>query len=211
MAFCSSCGSQLSDAARFCSTCGASGQGGQEQATAHATSGTALTPEGQRPQPQTSPAGPRNPNVGCGKFAAIGCGVLVGLFVLLLILGAIVSSFGHSASQAPSEPSKTTLKGKNAKPAAPPKPHVLIDVEGSGIKTTQRFVAPDEWALAWTYDCSNFGSSGNFVISVEGDSTDVAANQLGQSGHDVSYEHSGGNVYLEINSECAWHVRAVSQ
>lgn len=46
---------------------------------------------------------------------------------------------------------------------------------------------------------------------VDGDTTDVAANQLSNSGHDINYEHSGGSVYLEINSECAWHVRAISE
>ncbi|MGC2131048.1 MAG: hypothetical protein WA629_13235 [Candidatus Aquilonibacter sp.] len=88
---------------------------------------------------------------------------------------------------------------------------MLLDVEGNGIKQTQRFEAPNEWAIIYTFDCSNFGQSGNFAISVEGDTTDLAANQLAARGHDVNYEHGGGNVYLSINSECDWHVRAVAQ
>lgn len=89
---------------------------------------------------------------------------------------------------------------------------MLFDLEGNGIKTTQRLQVPDEWAIAWSYDCSGFnGGNGMFVIWVQGDKIDLVANQLTASGHDVSYEHSGGSIYLKIISECAWHVRVVAQ
>lgn len=89
---------------------------------------------------------------------------------------------------------------------------ILFDLEGNGIKTTQRLQAPDEWAITWSYDCSGFnGGNGTFVIWVQGDKIDLVANQLTASGHDVSYEHSGGSVYLKIISDCVWHVRAVAQ
>ena len=31
-------------------------------------------------------------------------------------------------------------------------------------------------------------------------------NQLGKSGSDVEHYHNGGAYYLEMNSECKWHV-----
>jgi hypothetical protein len=129
-----------------------------------------------------------------------------------MVIGAIVSSLGKSGSSGSYHAaSKASSRTGHHKTAPAPRPQILLDVEGSGIKTTQRFQAPDEWAIAWSFDCSNSGGSGNFIVSVDGDISDTAANQLASSGHDVSYEHSGGNVYLEINSECDWHVRAVSQ
>jgi hypothetical protein len=90
----------------------------------------------------------------------------------------------------------------------------LLDVEGNGIKTTQRFQAPAEWAIGWSYDCSSSslpGGKANFAIYVEGDAVDLAANEFGAGGHDVSYEHSGGSFYLKIFSVCPWHVRVSAQ
>lgn len=209
MAFCSSCGSQPSDAARFCSTCGA----------AMPVADTVEPPKQfpAAPEPATPASG--SSNTGCGRTAAIGCGVTVGAVVLLIvifgIIGAIVES--NSSTTATSAAKKSTSEGARSErravsaPVRPPKPHVLLDVEGTGIKTTQRFEAPDEWAVVYSFDCSNFGQSGNFSIAIQGDAYDLAANQLSMRGHDISYEHSGGNVYLEINSECNWRVQALAQ
>jgi hypothetical protein len=107
----------------------------------------------------------------------------------------------------PSAPSS----GSTAPGASPPTPapQVLLDVEGSGYKTTQRFQVPNEWAIAWSYDCSNLGNPGFFGIKVQGDAVDLVVDQVGASGRDVSYQHAGGSVYLEIGSGCSWHIRAV--
>jgi hypothetical protein len=32
-------------------------------------------------------------------------------------------------------------------------------------------------------------------------------NELGASGSDTEYYHSGGTFYLEVNSECSWTVQ----
>jgi hypothetical protein len=210
MAFCSVCGSQLPDAARFCPSCGATAQGGSAPDAPTATGPSSHPTRG--PAAGSPPVGHRSPNAGCGKTAAIGCGAIIAVVLLFAIIGAIISGFNQSASTGSKHVgSRAPGRTGHHKPAAAPTPQVLLDVEGSGIKTTQRFQVPDEWAIGWSYDCSNFGGSGNFIVSVDGDVSDTAANQLGASGHDVSYEHSGGNVYLQINSECDWHVRAVSQ
>lgn len=89
---------------------------------------------------------------------------------------------------------------------------VLLDITGTGIRTTQSFQAPDTWAITWSYNCAGtpFPQT-NFGIFVFGDVHDIAANGLGASGQDLSYEHSGGSVYLKIISACPWHVRVVSQ
>lgn len=85
----------------------------------------------------------------------------------------------------------------------------LLDTSGNGIQTTQKFTTTGDWTLNYTFDCSNFGFKGNFQVYVYDDSgspVDVAANDLGMSGGNTEYEHTAGTYYLEINSECSWHV-----
>lgn len=210
MAFCAACGLQLPDSARYCPNCGVPSQRKMDATP----SDTAASPSPSPPYAKTQPPGPiRNPNAGCGRTAGIGCAIVIGLVVLIAIIEAIMSGVSQTTSSNSGQPaSKTHVRVAHRRPTPAPTPQILLDVEGSGIKTTQRFQAPDEWAIAWSYDCSgSYGGNGNFQIYVKGDAMDVAANALGVSGHDVSYEHSGGSVYLEMNSECAWHVRAIGQ
>jgi hypothetical protein len=89
---------------------------------------------------------------------------------------------------------------------------VLLEQSGSGIKSTKTFTAPDGFTLEYQYDCSSFGSKGNFMVDVAqgSDDLDVAVNELGKSGSDSTEIYDGGsNLHLEINSECDWTVRAV--
>jgi hypothetical protein len=89
----------------------------------------------------------------------------------------------------------------------------LLSLSGSGTKSTQALSVPQEWGLAWTYDCSSFGPKGNFIVSVynsDGTPSDVSGvNQLGRSGSDTEYFHQGGNLYFVINSECRWTIRVL--
>jgi len=58
----------------------------------------------------------------------------------------------------------------------------VLDVRGSGIKTTQNFTVGSQWDLVWSYDCSSFGSKGNFIVNVltpnGQSSSNVGTNQL---------------------------------
>lgn len=96
MAFCSVCGSQLPDAARFCPSCGATAQGGFAP-----DAPTAIAPS-SHPTPWAAagspPVGPRSRNAGCGKTAAIGCGAIIAMVLLFAIIGAIISDFNQSTS-----------------------------------------------------------------------------------------------------------------
>lgn len=109
-------------------------------------------------------------------------------------------------------PVKTT---PTATPAPAPAPHVpvaLLQISGTGQKSTQTFTAPSNWTLDYSYDCSNFGYKGNFQIYIyNADGSPASAdgpNELGMSGSDTEYYHSGGQLYLEVNSECSWTVTA---
>jgi uncharacterized iron-regulated membrane protein len=121
------------------------------------------------------------------------------------------------APSAPAAPAKQTTNTAVATPAPQPapaaQPTVLVQLKGSGTKSSQTFTAPSNWTLSYTYDCSNFdGDSGNFQVfvqSADGGFNDLSpVNELGASGSDTEYYHSGGQYYLEVNSECDWTVTA---
>jgi hypothetical protein len=71
---------------------------------------------------------------------------------------------------------------------------------------------PSEWNLSYSYDCSNSGGTGNFIVNIHNsdNSPDFFApgvNELGASGLNVEHYHAdAGTKYLEINSECNWTV-----
>ncbi len=100
--------------------------------------------------------------------------------------------------------------GQGAAGTGPPAPqHLLLDQTGSGTNTTARFTAGADWHIDWSYDCSSFAPKGTFAIYVfdnAGSAVDVAANQLGASGSATSNERRGGTFYLQVNSQCNWHV-----
>ena len=117
-------------------------------------------------------------------------------------------------AQASSQPVKPVVAKPAPAPAPAPAPHVptiLLQVSGSGTKSTQTFSAPTNWTLEYTYDCTSFsGGTGNFQVFIQkaagGYSALTPVNQLGASGSDTEYYHSGGQLYLEVNSECSWTV-----
>ena len=95
-------------------------------------------------------------------------------------------------------------------PKASPVSKVLFDKTGEGISKTAIFTTPSEWSLTYSFDCLNFGQQGNFAITVfDGKSNlvDLPVDALALKGSDTIYEHNlSGPYYLEIDSECNWHV-----
>ncbi len=127
-----------------------------------------------------------------------------------------VSSAAASASKPSSSgASAPTSRGTPTSSSTAPTPRkavVLLDVQGSGTKSTQSFTVPNEWALAWAYNCSDFGQQGNFAVDVyrggQLSISDLGVNELGMKGNDIEYYHHGGTIYLEVSSECNWHIIA---
>lgn len=132
--------------------------------------------------------------------------------------GGTVSAQTQAAPEQKSVPAPTESQPAPApsqpvsKPApAPAAMQTLLDISGSGSKTTESFTAAGAWNLIWSYDCSNFGSKGNFQVFIYDGNGNMSfdnsgVNQLGASGSDTDYYHVGGTYYLEVNSECSWHV-----
>lgn len=133
--------------------------------------------------------------------------------LLLALAFVAAAACGSSPTvSVPAAPDKSAAPAA-AKATPAPTPQVLLDLQGTGTKQTQKFTARSDWDLNWTYDCTSFGFQGNFVVEVmNGDGTpsleNQAVNQVGKKGADVQHYHKGGTFYLAIDSECDWTVHA---
>jgi len=95
----------------------------------------------------------------------------------------------------------------------PKKPVVIATFGGSGIENTAKFTVTGDWVLEWTYDCSAFGDSGNFIVDEDGgsDFNGASVNELGPGGHGETHVYGdAGSHYLAMNSECSWTAKVVS-
>jgi hypothetical protein len=111
---------------------------------------------------------------------------------------------------------------KDVCPAYLPKPPmVLVSLSGSGIANSQPVtVTSGTLTVRYSYNCSSFGGSGNFIAdfqtpdqsSLSSDDQQIA-NVVGASGSATTTiypQNVGSRYYLSINSECNWSVKVVS-
>jgi hypothetical protein len=133
--------------------------------------------------------------------------VLISLAVLFVI-GAI--SGNKPTASVPAAAITESSKPAVIEQPVKKEPQTLLDISGSGIKSSQTFTTSGDWDISYTYDCSNFGYAGIFQVMVytkEGILSDLAANQSGMSGAETTYMHKAGTYYLEVNSTCDWTVQ----
>lgn len=99
-------------------------------------------------------------------------------------------------------------------PPAAPAGKTVATFSGSGIERTAKFTVTDTWKLDYSFDCSSFGTSGNFIVNEDGgsDFSGASVNELGtgKSGSTYAYGDAGTH-YLEINSECSWSVEVIDE
>lgn len=181
---------------------------------------TQYQPQPGYPPPPGYPVRPPSPpkkKSGAGKVI----GIVIAAVVVLCGVGVVLTAVnggGNGGQTAGSVASPAAPVGGPAttaaaaaattKAAAPQPPKTLLQLTGSGIKKSNTFTTGDEWTLSYSFNCSNFGSQGNFAV-MEYDSsgmpTDVLVNELAKSGTDSVPQHvDGGGHYLQINSECKW-------
>lgn len=96
----------------------------------------------------------------------------------------------------------------------PAPPQTLLIQSNEGGEITTPFTVPSNaatWDVHWTYNCSNNGGVGNFVVNVlEGggiDASDAGVNQLGSGGSGTQDYHDQGSFSLQISSECIWSIQ----
>jgi hypothetical protein len=132
-------------------------------------------------------------------------------FVIVITLTIVAGSLSGFSPQSGSYPPAQNAASPSTPAAAP---QTLLDINGNGSKSTEKFTTQGDWDLRYSYDCSSFGGQGNFQVYIyNGDGSPSFANsgvnQLGASGSDVDHYHTGGTFYLVVNSECAWHVQVI--
>lgn len=166
-------------------------------------------PGGWAPPPPTSPPAPRRRHT-IRNIALVIVGLLVaGGIISTLSDGTTSTNVPAANDQTAGAPTATTSKAAKGSKAGV----VLLRLTGSGTKTTRKFTAAGDWDLAWSYDCSSFGYDGNFQVfptSSDPLATLNLVNQLGRKDSGVEHYHEGGTIYLEVNSECDWTIRAVA-
>jgi hypothetical protein len=168
------------------------------------------TPGGWGPVPQP----PKKKHRGL-KIA----GGVVGGIIVISIIAAATGGGSKPSAAAPaassSQPATTTAPATHsAAPAAKPKPKAtattVLTEHGTGIKNTVKFTVHGDWDLNYTYNCASFGMQGNFAVTgMGGDFPDVMVNELGTKGTDTTHQHDGGTMYLQVNSECSWTIKAI--
>jgi cytoskeletal protein RodZ len=160
---------------------------------------------------------------------------VLGIVTLFIIIGAASSSGNGKGSPTPTTTaavssgsttspattstttSTTTTSTTTPTTTIPPASTVLYQQAGSGTASTPNFTAPTDWNVEWSYNCATFGQQGNFVVTIEQAGTgamasieDTPINQLGMSGSGTQHYHYGGKLYLTVNSECSWTIKAVN-
>jgi hypothetical protein len=182
----------------------------------------------QQPGPAPAPGGwgaaPQPPAPKNHRTRNIVLGV-VGVVVVIGIIGAATGGGGKknddkaaaspvATTQQATTPAQRTTTEAAAPTTTRPKPKpvakTVLTESGNGIKTTAKFHVGGDWDLHYTYDCSNFGLKGNFIVTTGGTDFPLPlANELGMKGSEVTHQHDGGTLYLDINSECSWTVKVV--
>jgi Protein of unknown function (DUF732) len=99
----------------------------------------------------------------------------------------------------------------------PKPPVVLLRLSGNGIQNSGPVtVTQSSLTVHYSYDCSGFGTSGNFIADFEtADQSSLSsddqsiANALGSGGSATTTiypQDTGSEYHLAVNSECNWSV-----
>lgn len=130
---------------------------------------------------------------------------------------AAAAATAAAAPTATAHSAPTTPAVSAASPKPAPASSVLISLSGSGIRNSAPFVVNSSSVTArYSYDCSAFGTSGNFIASIVSGSPSngtyddqTIANALGSGGSQTTTvypQDQGSSYYLEVNSECSWSI-----
>lgn len=97
-------------------------------------------------------------------------------------------------------------------PPAPPPPKTLLEADANGNTKTRAFTTqgPD-WTLNWSFDCAVLGDSGIFNVKVmrqDGkESGNAPVDKIDAADSGAEHYKQGGTFYLDVISECPWHIR----
>jgi hypothetical protein len=147
----------------------------------------------------------------------------IGLFVVLVVIGAVAEVGNHgsvaasaaaSSSVAASAPAANPAAAQSSPAAGSAVARTVATFTGSGIQNTRRFTVTANWKLVYSFSCSAFGQAGNFAVLEDGgtDLSGVTVNDLALSKSASTWAYGdAGTHYLQIDSECAWKVKVVDE
>jgi hypothetical protein len=106
-------------------------------------------------------------------------------------------------------PSAESTLAPTATATVTPSAVTLLDLKGRGIKNSKTFATTSMWTLHYTFDCTGFGSKGIFQVYLfEGpDLVGILVNELARKGASSTPVYDTGNLHLQMNSTCSWHVK----
>jgi hypothetical protein len=116
------------------------------------------------------------------------------------------------ASTASASPGPSASATPSSTVRQDPYTHVLYagsGKPGNGGGYTAIFTARSDWSISYTYDCSNMGRPGEFMVFEQGGPRNGAmpVMVLGRKGAAVYFEHGdAGRHYLAIESLCSWTI-----
>jgi hypothetical protein len=94
--------------------------------------------------------------------------------------------------------------------AAVATPVTFTSTQSGDTANPQQFSVGGKWTMAWSYDCSAFGSQGNFAVEINqpagDDAADIGPNELGTGGSGTDSYSDTGVFSLDVLSECDWSI-----
>lgn len=225
---CPSCSCAVHPESGYCAQCQ---QAVPPNSTREDTAVSKRTSERKVPQQPSGKKSDRNDGSWSKTFAQSISGVIV-MFVFFSIVlhgpgnvirvlrGHLPDLPGFSApsldASGPSNPS-SSASSSTASASAASDIRTVLDLHGSGSKSTESFTAKAPWSLVWQYDCSNFAlHQGNLIVTVHNEDGSLSihnqpVNQLGSGQTSSEMYHQGGMFYPQINSECDWNVSVLTR
>jgi len=166
-------------------------------------------------QPYQGPYPPQQRRKSRKGWAGIGC---LGLFGLVVLVAALASHSPSSSAPPAALPAIPTVAVSQAaapasSAAAKAVAKTVATFSGSGTQSTAPFTVSANWAVAYSFDCSNFGYKGNFIIMEDGSfsgAMDVNVLDIKKSGTSYAYGDAGTH-YLKVTTECAWTIKVVDE
>jgi hypothetical protein len=116
----------------------------------------------------------------------------------------------------PPAPTPTTVPVPSPAPTPPnvfPEGATVFETRGTGSRTTLPFSASGTWGLTYSYDCAQQRDvEPSFALRIGGAAIYLAPIQRSERhATDTVYVHQSGMFYLQIDTPCAWHVKAFNQ
>lgn len=153
-----------------------------------------------------------------GSIVAIGVAYLRHLGGEAGAAGPSPALFGAAAVSPPAQtPSAAGNRSPQVGPSATVKQTTYKRVLYSGSSRpgdaggyTGVFATGSEWSISYTYDCTNTGRAGEFMLFEQGGPRNGAMPVMivGRRGSAVYFEHGdAGRHYLAIESLCSWTIR----